>query len=212
LNSEQITDRIYSVRNPNKPLNDPTQGIAQIGRPQHLVANEAGTAGEPTYYSRPSDPNFRLHCEKDPFGRPDGKCPVGGVVIDIPAGAGIEEPLGSDHHLTVVNQAKDVEYDLWQVKAFDEAGPNPKQPFVDKLPTGLSSDPNVVHDLYASWGGRVDLYGSGRPDHGDKPFGWARDTMAAHIGNLAGRLRAEELAAGQINHARFLGVDCVGGA
>jgi hypothetical protein len=211
-NSEQITDRIFSVRDPNKPLNDPTQGIARRPRPNHLVANPAGTAGEPTYYSKPSDPNFKLHCEADPFGRPDGKCPIEGVTIDIPAGAGIEEPSGSDHHLTVVDQAKGVEYDLWQVKAVDEAGPNPKEPVVDKLPAGLSNDPNVVHDLYASWGGRMDLYGSGLLDHNDKPFGWVGDATAAHFGSLAGRLRAEELVAGQINHALFIGVDCVGGA
>ena len=206
LRSEQITDRIFTVRNSTN------QGIAREAHPANLAANRAGTAGEPTYYSRPSDPNFRLHCEGDPFGRPDGQCPIEGVVIDIPAGAGIEEPAGSDHHLTVVNQAKGLEYDLWQVKAVDEAGPEPREPVVDKLPTGLSNDPNVVHDLYFSWGGRIDLYGLGLVDPDDKPHGLVGDATAAHFGSLAGRLRAEELAEGQINHALFIGVDCVGGA
>ncbi|HEX2741343.1 MAG TPA: Ig-like domain-containing protein [Rubrobacter sp.] len=205
-NSEQITDRIFTVRNSTN------QGIAREAHPANLAANWAGTAGEPTYYSRSNDPNFRLHCEGDPFGRPDGKCPIEGVVIDIPGGAGIEYPPGSDHHLTVVDQAKGVEYDLWQVKAVDEAGPNPKKTVVDKLPTGLSNDPNVVHDLYFSWGGRIDLYGLGFVDPNDKPHGFVGDATAAHFGSLAGRLRAEELAAGQIDHALFIGVDCVGGA
>ena len=205
-NSEQITDRIFTVRNSTN------QGIAREAHPANLAANRAGTAGEPTYYSRSSDPNFRLHCEGDPFERPDGRCPIEGVVIDIPAGAGIEEPLGSDHHLTVVDQAKGVEYDLWQVKAVDVAGPRPKKSVVDRLPTRLSSDSRAVHDLYFSWGGRIDLHGLGLVDHNDKPHGFVGDATAAHFGSLAGRLRAEELAEGQINHALFIGVDCVGGA
>jgi hypothetical protein len=64
--------------------------------------------GHPTYYSRRSDPRYRIHCIVY-------ACPkVEGRRVRIPARA---RPAGGrDGHMTVVDQAGRWEYDFWQVR------------------------------------------------------------------------------------------------
>ena len=161
--------------------------ISAQDRPGNLIANARGNAGEPTYYSRPADPLFTLNCTK--FG---GNCPIDGMAIRIPAGAvpegGPGAAVGADRHMTIVDQASGWEYDLWQVQA--------TQP----LPGGGGQ-------LDLSWGGRARLDGDGLA-HRDTPAGHA---TASHFGSLAGRLRAEELERGEIDHALFIVINCDNG-
>ncbi len=199
--TDEITKRIFSVRDLTKPSNDPTQGIAREGHPNHIVAHPSGVGGEPTYYSKPSDPDFTLHCEGDPYGAPDHTCPLEGKVIDIPAKAqaegGPEAQLNpeSDRHMTVVDQAAGLEYDLWQVKEVLPKGATTRKK-ADKLPVEGG-------DLYFSYGNATRIDGSGLTA--------GRAATAAHFASLAGRLRAEELKAGHIDHALFIVVECVNG-
>jgi hypothetical protein len=51
------------------------------------------------------------------------------------------------------------------------------------------------------WGGKTRIDGDGR----------GSDAVAAQYGTMAGKIRAEELAAGQINHALFMTVKCDSG-
>lgn len=55
--------------------------------------------------------------------------------------------------------------------------------------------------LVVSWGGRTRIDGDGLGSEG----------TAAHFGNLAGVIRAPELAAGEIRHALFMTIDCSSG-
>jgi len=89
---------------------------------------------------------------------------------------------GGDGHLAVVDQAHGREYDFWQVRSKPRGG-------------GV---------LKASWGGwtRIERRGSD---------GLGSDATAAHFGLLAGIIRAPELAAGRIDHALFMRVECDSG-
>lgn len=195
------------------PYGTPQGGIAKSDQAANLVLHHDnggpanGSSGEPTYYSRPRDPKFTLNCTE--FG---GNCTVDGMTISIPAGAVVEghkdpnlrdltkcpewvpnnpecdKPLG-DRHLTVIDQAKGIEYDLWQVRT-------------SPIPSG-----GGVLDI--SWGGYARFFdGDGRARQPD-PSGRFGDGTAAGFADLAGRLRIEELVGPQpINHALFITVPC----
>lgn len=110
------------------------------------------------------------------------ECPsMEGRTVHIPAGAMPEGP-GGDQHMTVIDQSTDpaYEYDFWQVDSL-------------RIPATGGT-------LEASAGGRTSLAGSGIMSGGS--------ATAASFANTAGRLRAEELAAGQISHALFIDVNC----
>jgi hypothetical protein len=112
-----------------------------------------------------------------------GTCPVEGMTIHIPGQA--QPASGGDGHLTVVDQAGGWEYDFWQVQS------NP----VSKATGGV---------LNISWGGRTRI---GTPD----ATGLGSAATASHFSNLAGIIRPQELAAGQINHALFIIAKCDNG-
>lgn len=187
-NSSAIVARVFGT-NPADPYL-----IPRIKRPNHITAPRSGTGGEPTYYthfvSRQDDPEYELHCTMVRW----GTCPIEGHKIRIPGGAQVEgnRPAQAtnsdayrnepDAHLTVIDQDSGYEYDLWQVHK------NPIQ---------------GGGRLEFSWGGRTRIGGSGVAEAGN--------ATAAHFGNLAGRIRAEELAANRIDHALFIVIDCDNG-
>jgi hypothetical protein len=163
------------------------EGLSDLvggGGPATIDIYPHGQGGDPVYWSRPSDPTFTIHCTK-----PWGRCPLEDREIQIPAGAEPERDPGSppvrggtDRHLSVVDVADQRVYDLWQVQR-------------KRLPASGGQ-------LYISWGGVTSLRGSGIDGHGD--------ATASHFSNIAGRVRAEELAAGKIEHALFIDVPCDG--
>jgi hypothetical protein len=203
-NSAQIVSRV---------LGD----ISSVDKPNNLVANKPlGNTGEPTYYSEATDPLFTLHCKDDPFSRPDGTCDeLEGLRIRIPAGArregGASASANNDRHMTIIDQTSGWEYDLWQVKEVRIPGASQPVP-ISSLPNdgGL---PKEGGDLYFSWGGRAKVKdGDGLAYNQNLPAGkLPGDATAAHFASLAGRLRVEELEAGEINHALFIVINCDSG-
>lgn len=192
-NSQQIVDRV---------LGD----ISVVDRPENLVAKADGTGGEPTYYSQPTDPEYTLKCTMT---KSWGVCPIEGDKIRIPRGVQVEGNSAAketdddtvenincndpeqkdrytycqpDSHLTIVDQASGFEYDLWQVHR-------------------ASIYPEDGTNLRFSWGGKTRIDGNGLGSSG----------TASHFGSLAGRISAEDLQAGQINHALFIVIDCDNG-
>lgn len=80
--------------------------------PNDMYAGAAGTVHDyahPVYYSRTTDPVYRIHCTK-----PWGTCEVEGKAINIPAAA--NPAAGGDGHMAVVDQRGGWEYDFWQVE------------------------------------------------------------------------------------------------
>jgi hypothetical protein len=114
---------------------------------------------------------------------------VEGMKVRIPAGAQTEGNVASsgsdsnDAHLTVVDRAGGREYDFWQVQA------NPI--------------PAAGGTLNISCGGYTDINGSG--------LDLTSEATAAKWASLAGRVRAEEMLAGRIDHALFIVVKCDSG-
>lgn len=101
----------------------------------HLVAGEADSQDDwshPVYFSKRTDPVFRLHCAED-----WGRCPIEGHRIRIPNAA--RPAAGGDGHLTVITRTG-WEYDFWRVQ---------------RKPRGGGT-------LVLSWGGRTRIDGDGR--------------------------------------------------
>ncbi len=89
-----------------------------FGDPGNLVAGTADTPedyGHPSYYSRPTDPWFTIHCTE-----PWGTCPIEGMSVQIPDAA--RPAGGSDAHLAVIDQADGWEYDFWEVTSKPRGG------------------------------------------------------------------------------------------
>ncbi|MGH8921462.1 MAG: hypothetical protein ACRD0H_24510, partial [Actinomycetes bacterium] len=159
--------------------------------PGHLIADDDGTSGEPTYYSRPGDPTFFIRCV---IFTP---CPISPTTrIRIPAGAvpegGVTARPIDDRHMTIIDQESGIEYDFWKVEltAPIPAQPTPAQSTINVGFAGVTRIDGPGHD------------GDGAVDG---------DATAAHFGSLAGRIRAEELAAGSIDHALSISIACSSG-
>jgi hypothetical protein len=161
-----------------------------IKHPANMIVNVDGHSGEPTYYARASDPEYTLHCTMLVW----GTCPIEGHKVKIPPGAFVENNIPAnetnndpgyqsekDAHLTVIDQTSGWEYDLWQVH---------RSPI----------NPQGGTELRFSWGGRTKIDGDGISLEGN--------ATAAHFGSLAGRIRAEELAANKIEHALAVVIPC----
>ncbi|HEV3230300.1 MAG TPA: hypothetical protein VGY97_12550, partial [Solirubrobacteraceae bacterium] len=110
--------------------------LVGFGGIQNLLAGTAGRGeldgGRPIYWSSPSDPVFTLHCTES-----WGTCAVEGAQVRIPDRA--QPAGGSDAHLSVIDQASGVEYDLW----------------------GVQSKPPGGGTLTFRWGGKTRIDGTG---------------------------------------------------
>jgi hypothetical protein len=89
-----------------------------FGPAQHILGGVADTGDDwdhPLYYSRPSDPLYRVHCTKW-----TSSCELEGAQVRIPAQA--RPAGGGDGSLGVIDQASGWEYDFWQVQSKPAGG------------------------------------------------------------------------------------------
>jgi len=149
---------------------------------QFAFTSDDGRDG--VYYSKASDPVVTIHCT---YYWGPGTCTgsdhvnVDGKRIHVPVGA-MPQDNGSDAHMTVVDQADQLEYD------FENAG--------------WSSD----HRTLNVWSGAEIPAG---PNTGT---GLGGGGTAAGIATLAGLITEPELASGTINHALTINVPCTNGS
>jgi len=164
--------------------------LSKQKQPANLPVYDDGTGGWPTYWGTSADPVYRTTCKW-------GDCSAAHLEGRAPAGAvmqgGNDAPRDDSHdrHLTFVDQTNETEFDLWHV----ETSP-------------LPADGGTV---VAEWAGitRID---------GDGLAGCAKGVCrgegnAGRVGNLAGRVRFEELAdaiarRSYIDHALAITVRC----
>ncbi len=135
------------------------------------------------YYAQPSDPMVKVNCTAL-WGantcQGDNGVVVDGMSIHVPGGA--QPAPGSDHHLTVVDQANDVEYDF-ELASFSADRQTLTVAAASQIPIG--------------------------PDQG---AGLGAQSTAAHFSTIAGLIREPELAAGAINHALVVSIPCTEGS
>ena len=152
--------------------------------------------GWPTWYSTPSDPAFTVTCDY----LPQGGAPIPACFTSdgstkeqfnvptyaVPEGGQVASTSNlEDVHMTVIEPATSLEYDFFQFQ-----GPEP-------IPAGGGT-------LQSSNGCALDFVtGTGLGD--------ASCATAAWWASEAGRIRAEEMEAGEIDHAIFVNVECVDG-
>jgi len=175
-------------------------GLPANRQPSNWITPLDGHFGWPTYYGLLGDPSFNFTCTDFPPSPPppDGNtCPNFPLNSIGPGGAIVQgngNPLGGpDHHLTFIDQESLREIDLYDYPAH-----------------ALPSTSGTVTTGFAGWtramtGNGVSQYLGGN---------------AAHFGNLAGRIRIEEMnyALAQqnedskyIHHALTITVDCISG-
>lgn len=163
--------------------------------PDGYVDPLSDQGSHPTFWSTPNDPTFTISCT-EPWG-PNGtsECPLSDATADhpvhvpasaIPAGYFSSSSFDHDAHMTVIDQANNIEYDMWGVKSITPGNPG---------------------HIVVSWGGYTSVIGAGAAGIAN-----TAQADAGNVGLLAGVIRAQELQAGQINHALFMDVPCVGGA
>ncbi len=179
-NSDRIVARVLGANDLDRS--------GTVTQPANLAIYKSGNSGWPTYYLQSTDPTFTITCTK--FGGNCGKLNFGApgdpFQLRLPANAQVQggstNPLlngpDADRHLTVIDQGTGYENDFWQVQT-------------SPLPPGGGP-------LNVSWGGRTSISGDGLHSDG----------TASRFGNLAGRVRVEELNAGVINHALTITINC----
>lgn len=182
--------RPYADTSPfNTPLpGDPrlvsnsAQIVARLRGFGRIQSIEAGSAGTPDDFSTPIYyPNARDPLFKIHCARYE--CPqVEGARIRIPARAA--PVAGGDGHLTTVDQASGWEYDLYDVQ-------NPGEP--------------------VGYGGLLTVGSAGRTSITGSGVELSSSATASEFGRLGGIIRAQELAAGKINHALYLVAFCDSG-
>lgn len=205
-----LPDRSVLVAHSQPALAGPAQHP-----PGNLAVSQTGAGpGEPVFYAHATDPEFTLNCVNDDPGRPDHGCPIDtsktGLKLRVPAGATPEsnlsivvgQPRKYDAHMIIIDENAKWEYDLWQVQSTSSWQQVQSNGLVVK---GL--DP-AGGKIDFSWGGRIRLSDDGTAVNrtaGDP----LDDANAAHWGETADRVRAEELKAGVIKHALWLNIPCV---
>jgi len=167
--------------------------LAKHKQPANLPLYEDGTSGWPTYWGTASDPLYSISCKWGDCSAAHrkGRAPAG---AEMQGGNDVAKDDHHDRHLTFVDQTDGTEFDLWHVAT-------------SPLPAGGGT-------IVVDWAGVTRIDGDGRAGCvGDVCKGEAN---AGQVGNLAGRVRFEELAdaiarRSHIDHALAITTRCTDG-
>jgi hypothetical protein len=170
---------------------DPNQNY-----PDHWIVNTDGRNGWPTYYGQDTDYTYGISCNEY------FPCDVASFRGYAPYGATVQgntTAFTADRHLTFIDQTNKREFDLWHMQILSL----PQQSNTT-IPTGFSGYTWIQGGNCGSQGcdGRARGVGEGN---------------AGRIGNLAGRIRAEEMldavnnSKPNLRHALTIAVNCTNG-
>jgi hypothetical protein len=143
------------VENDAPTIHDSDQTVNAVVSKAPAASIVAGDPGRPdgiaVFYSKPSDPTYKLHCTQD-----WGRCPIEGMHINIPRGAQPAGNMGTDAHLTVVDQHSGWEYDLWAVENTPAPGGTVRMGFGGRtMITGNGLGSYAVAARFGSLGGLI---------------------------------------------------------
>jgi hypothetical protein len=144
--------------------------------PMEPTVSAANDYYHPFFFSSVLDPSYVIHCIRTG----EVACPIDGEWVRIPVGA--SPAGGTDHHLIILDQDDNLEWDFFDVRAISGG----------VLTTGTAGKEPISGDGNSS-----------RP---------ASCSDAACVGLTAGMIREEELASGVIHHALFIVVHCTNAA
>jgi hypothetical protein len=159
-------------------------------RAGNLEAPASGLGGWPTYYPSLTDSVYKIVECNEYF----SDCPIRNMQLHLTPGAerqgGAQAPAGWDRHMTTIDQENAWEYDFYHFGG---------------VSGGISSvpPPNQSLEVPIGWGGRTRIDGDGLRSY----------ATASGFGNLAGRIREEELARAvsaktEIHHAITIAISC----
>jgi hypothetical protein len=142
-------------------------------QPENLYFDPNGSAGWPTYYSTSGSGNYLDQVSCVEF----GGCDASSLYFYAPGGAQVQG--ASDRHYTIIDQSQNpmLEVDMWNARP--ETLPNYST-------TITTSGTGYVVDVMGGTGLNEGNHGEG---------------TAGHVGNLAGRIRIEELKDAITNHS-----------
>jgi len=167
--------------------------LSRHKQPANLAVYDDGTGGWPTYWGTPADPLYAVSCKW-------GDCSAAHLKGHAPAGAEIQggneaaKDESHDRHLTFIDQTTSTEFDLWHVA-------------ISPLPGGGGT-------IATDWAGITKIDGDGLSGCAG---GVCRgEGNAGRVGNLAGRVRFEELADASprrsyVEHALAITIRCTDG-
>jgi hypothetical protein len=167
--------------------------LSRHKQPANLPVYDDGTGGWPTYWGTETDPLFAVSCKWGDCSaaHSKGRAPAGAV---IQGGNDAPKDDAHDRHLTFVDQTTGTEFDLWHVTT-----------------TPLPAKGGTIA---TDWAGITRIAGDGRAGCAG---GVCRgEGNAGRVGNLAGRVRFEELAGAiarrsHLDHALAITVACTDG-
>jgi hypothetical protein len=122
-----------------------------FGPGPQIIAGTSGTGADydhPIYYSRPSDPSYKVRCVQP------GACEVDGQRLRIPGAA--KPAGGADGHLAVIDQQAGWEYDFYNVRRKPRRGGKLRVSWGGKTPigtgvgNGLGSNATAAHFALAA--------------------------------------------------------------
>jgi hypothetical protein len=187
---------------------------APLWKAGELQGRLDGQSGEPTYYTsaQQSPPRYRIRCANDPYHR-EATCPQGVeiklwpwalpengvqrltqfVPVSDPSEGTVFVPVSqwksNDAHMTIIDIENQRAIDIWGF----QSAPLPRSPKDD------GTIPEVLVQVFNT-----------RPLYSDGLYGYSENAAtAAKFSNLQGRIRLEELEAGDIKHALFMYIYCV---
>ena len=180
---------------PDAPRLDPDSARARelLAEPGAPLSLNVGLYGQPVYLADQDTPRRRVVVTRE--GADEGSWGRNALAerpVPIPDGA--VPSAGSDGKLVVVDEQEGLVYDLWRAQEVDG-------------------------QWYAEWGGVYPLDGDGssrHPAYGEGPYSvdegepLSRGTGSG-VSSLAGLLRVDELAAGDVDHALVFVTDAACG-
>ena len=167
--------------------------LSRHKQPANLAVYDDGTGGWPTYWGTPTDPLYGVSCKWGDCSAAHlkGRAPAG---AEIQGGNDVPKDDANDRHLTFVDQSTGTEFDLWHVA-------------ITPLPAGGGT-------IITDWAGITRIDGDGRA--GCAGGVCSGEGNAGRVGNLAGRVRFEELAdaiarRSYVDHALAITIRCTDG-
>jgi hypothetical protein len=119
-----------------------------VDRPDHVVAADDGSQGEPAYFSGRADRDRRVHCTED-----WGRCEIEGARVNVPDD--VVPEAGTDRHMAVIETHTGIEFDFWGFHGMDDRTVSIRWGGAERVHTGLGNTSAATASSFAGLAGRL---------------------------------------------------------